>query len=314
LCDSVAPAPQRTRNCAAFRYHVSCASSGTALIGRPRFSAALDKEAKIHFPFYLRFGPFALHPHLPLELLAYIAGFLTYLRLRRSHGDSVSDASRWTAITAAVAGAALGSRILYWFEDPALTFAHWREPIYLLGGKTIVGALIGGLLAVEWAKRRTGETHSTGDLFAAPLALGIAIGRIGCFLTGLADHTYGVATSLPWGVDFGDGIRRHPTQLYESIFALALFFFLLRMLKRPHRDGDVFKAFMVAYLGWRLAIDFLKPEVRILGLGGILWACVVMLVYYGRDILRWLGVRKSREMQSNLDALSNVTSHDARQT
>lgn len=276
--------------------------------------AAPDKEAKIHFPFYLRFGPFSFHPHLPLELFAYAAGFLAYLRLRRSHGDSVSDASRWMVITAAIAGAALGSRMLYWFEDPALTFAHWHDPVYLLGGKTIVGALIGGLFAVEWAKRHTGETRSTGDLFAAPLALGIAIGRIGCFLTGLSDHTYGVATSLPWGVDFGDGIRRHPTQLYESVFALALFFFLLRLLKRPHREGDVFKVFMVAYMGWRLAIDFLKPEVRIPGLGGIQWACVAMLVYYARDILRWLAGRGLRDPQSALETLSNATPHDVRQT
>jgi phosphatidylglycerol---prolipoprotein diacylglyceryl transferase len=264
--------------------------------------AALGKEAKIHFPLYLRLGPLSLHPHLPFELLAYVIGFLVFLRLRRSHGDSVADTSRWTVITAAVAGAAIGSRVLYWSEDPALTIEHWRDPVYLLGGKTIVGALIGGLLLVEWAKRRIDETHSTGDLFAAPLALGIAIGRIGCFLTGLSDHTCGVATSLPWGIDFGDGIRRHPTQLYESAFALALFFFLLRLLRRPHREGDVFKAFMVAYLGWRLAIDFLKPDVSIGILSGIQWACAAMLAYYGRDILRWLGSAQASEGRSLTDA------------
>jgi phosphatidylglycerol---prolipoprotein diacylglyceryl transferase len=214
-------------------------------------------------------------------------------------------------IAAAAAGAAIGSRILYWFEDPALTIAHWRDPAYLLGGKTIVGALIGGLLAVEWAKRRIGETHSTGDLFAAPIALGIAIGRIGCFLTGLADHTYGIATSLPWGVDFGDGIRRHPTQLYESIFGLALFCFLLHLLKRPHREGDVFKAFMVAYFGWRLAIDFLKPEVRIGGLSGIQWACVAMFVYYHRDILRWTIGAKAPDTGAEVETLPKVTSGKA---
>jgi prolipoprotein diacylglyceryltransferase len=270
-------------------------------------SAAPEKETKIHFPFYLRFGAFSLHPHLPFELLAYVAGFLAFRRLRGGRGDSVSDGSRWMVITAAIAGAALGSRVLYWFEDPAATFARWHDPAYLLGGKTIVGALLGGLFAVEWAKRRIGETRSTGDLFAAPLALGIAIGRIGCFLTGLGDDTYGVPTSMPWGVDFGDGIRRHPTQLYESVFALALFFFLLRMLKRPHREGDVFRAFMVAYLGWRLAIDFLKPEVRIGIFSGIQWACAAMLVYYARDILRWLGIRKPSQPHEPLETLSSAT-------
>jgi len=100
-----------------------------------------------------------------------------------------------------------------------------------MGGKTIVGALIGGLLAVELIKRYIGFSTSTGDLYAIPLAVGIAIGRIGCFLTGLSDNTYGIPTSLPWGIDFGDGISRHPTQLYEIIFLAALIPFLYRVLR-----------------------------------------------------------------------------------
>ena len=63
---------------------------------------------------------------------------------------------------------------------------------------------------------------ATGDLLALPLVLGIAIGRIGCFLSGLEDQSYGVATALPWGVDFGDGVARHPTQLYEYRFSPLL--------------------------------------------------------------------------------------------
>jgi phosphatidylglycerol:prolipoprotein diacylglycerol transferase len=157
-----------------------------------------------------------------------------------------------------------------------------------MSGKTIVGGLIGGLIAVEWMKRIIGEKSSTGDLFAAPIALGLAIGRVGCFLGGLQDNTYGTPTSLPWGVDFGDGVPRHPTQLYESICALGLFFFLMRVMRRPHRNGDVFKMFMVLYLAWRLAVDCWKPEIRIAGLSGIQWACAAMLVYYSREVWRWL--------------------------
>jgi len=202
--------------------------------------------------------------------------------------------------------------VLYWFEDPAATLARWRDPVYLLGGKTIVGALIGGLLCVELAKRLAGETRSTGDLFAAPIALGIAVGRIGCFLAGLPDGTYGVATLLPWGVDFGDGIRRHPTQLYESLFALALFFCLVHLLKRPHRNGDVFKVFMLAYFGWRLAIDFLKPEIRVGIFSGIQWACAAMFLYYAGDIRRWLR-RVTPAPPLEIEALSSAPSHDARE-
>ena len=113
-----------------------------------------------------------------------------------------------------------------------------------------------------------------------PLAVGIAIGRIGCFLTGLADGTYGLETSLPWGVDFGDGIVRHPTAGYESVFAVFLALVLLRFERRS-RLGDAFKAFMASYLAFRLAIEFLKPRgALVAGLSAIQWACVGGLVYY----------------------------------
>ncbi len=211
-------------------------------------------------------------------------------------------------IAAAVAGAAFGSKLLFWLEDPALTWQNLRNPAYLMGGKTIVGALVFGLITVELIKRYIGLRQSTGDLYAIPLALGIAIGRIGCFLTGLADNTYGTPTTLPWAVNFGDGIPRHPTQLYEIIFLLALVPVLYRIVilsRVPHFSrslrevgkttpsvflaGDAFKFFMVAYLSFRLLCDFIKPYPRIfLGLGGIQWACLLTLLYYSRDIARWL--------------------------
>jgi phosphatidylglycerol:prolipoprotein diacylglycerol transferase len=263
-------------------------SARTSAANRSAALSGTEKGTKIHFPLYLHLGPFSVHPHVFFEALAYTIGFLAFRRLRGGTGDAVSDSTRWTVVAAAVAGAAIGSRVLYWFEDPAQTLAHWHDLVYLMDGKTIVGGLIGGIFAVELAKRLIGEKRSTGDLFAAPLALGIAIGRIGCFLTGLADHTYGTPTSLPWGVDFGDGIPRHPTQLYESVFALVLFTFLWRMTRRTHASGDAFKVFMVSYMSWRLVIDYLKPEARIAGLSGIQWACVAMLLYYGGDIRRWI--------------------------
>ena len=219
---------------------------------------------------------------------------------------------------------------MFWLEDPQLTWQHFHDPNYLIGGKTIVGALAFGLITVELAKRYIGLRDSTGDLYAIPLALGIAIGRIGCFLTGLSDNTYGTPSSLPWAINFGDNIPRHPTQLYEIAFVLALIPILYSVLSRvsvqnksvilseagtqrsevpaqskdpvlagairevagnSHRflPGDAFKLFMVAYMSFRLLCDFIKPYPRIfLGLGGIQWACVLVLLYYSRDVARWL--------------------------
>ena len=243
------------------------------------------------FPVYIPFGPVKLHPHLVFETAAYAIAFRFYLALRRRAGDALDDGHRWWMIAAAAIGAVIGSRALYWFEDPSILRAHWSNADYLMGGKTIVGALIGGLFAVEIAKRHLGITRRTGDLFAVPLCLGMAIGRIGCFLTGLDDHTAGIATSLPWGINFGDGIARHPTQFYESLFMLVLGAFLWRRLFRPHVEGDIFKMFMVSYFAFRLACDFLKPVVPVfLGLSSIQCACLAMLAYYATDIVRWLQI------------------------
>jgi len=245
----------------------------------------------IAFPVYIPLGPWLLHPHAVFETLAYFVGFRLYLLLRRRGGDAVSDQTRWSVIAAAIAGAALGSKLLFWLEDPAQTWQHlWTDPVFLLSGKTIVGGLVGGLIGVELTKLALGVRESTGDLFAAPLALGAAIGRIGCFLTGLSDQTYGVATALPWGVDFGDGVTRHPTQLYEALFLGVLAVALLWLARKPHTNGDLFKLFMIGYLGFRLAIDFLKPEVRFGGLSSIQWAAAAVLVYYAsraRTVTLW---------------------------
>jgi prolipoprotein diacylglyceryltransferase len=247
------------------------------------------------FPVYLSIGSLRLHPHWVFETLAYAAGFRVYLWLRRRNGDALDDASRWWVIAAAAMGAVAGGKILYWFEDPRLTLEHWSDLAFLMGGKTIVGALAGALFAVEAMKLRLGITQRTGDLFAVPLCVGIAIGRIGCFLTGLDDHTFGIATNLPWGIDFGDGLARHPTQLFECVFAILLGSFLHTRMRRPYVPGDIFKMFMVAYFSFRLVVDFLKPEVRIFaGLSSIQFVCIAMLLYSGPDILRWAGVLQAR--------------------
>jgi phosphatidylglycerol:prolipoprotein diacylglycerol transferase len=175
-------------------------------------------------------GHYRIHPHIFFETLAYVIAFRVYLSLRCRFGDPIPTPIRWVVIAAAIAGAALGSKLLFWLEDPRLTSHNLDNPAYLMGGKTIVGALIFGLIAVELMKRYIGVHQSTGDLYAIPLALGIAIGRIGCFLTGLSDNTYGTPTNLPWAINFGDGIPRHPTQLYEIAFLLLLIPILYKLV------------------------------------------------------------------------------------
>jgi prolipoprotein diacylglyceryltransferase len=262
----------------------------------------------VTFPVYLPIGPWQVHPHLFFETLSYFVGFRVYLALRRRAGDTIIVPYRWATLSCAAAGAALGARLLAWLANPDATY---DLSSVLLGGKTIIGGLVGGLIAVELIKLAMGIRRSTGDLYAPALAVAIAIGRIGCLLTGVADDTSGTPTSLPWGMDLGDGVRRHPTQIYEMVVLAAMVVPLWRLARRTMavaattgvdaapaqstvlREGDAFKAFMVAYLGLRLLVDFLKPYPAVfLGLGVLQWACVLTIAWYGRDILRWIGGRR----------------------
>jgi phosphatidylglycerol---prolipoprotein diacylglyceryl transferase len=237
--------------------------------------------------------------HVGLESLAFVVGGLSYW-----HGGNAraQGPDRWTrlgVLAGAALGAAIGSRALY-----VLQYWHGLAPMpwsVWLGGKTIVGGLLGALIGVELAKRALGWSVSTGDAFVGPLLLAMVIGRLGCQLSDLSDLTYGNVTTLPWGWNYGDGLSRHPTGLYE-ILGLAAVAWVVRRRAFSTRAGDRFRAFMVAYLALRFGLDFLKPPFApaaagVLGpevwgsFSAIQWACLAGLAYYGRDIGRWLAAR-----------------------
>lgn len=240
--------------------------------------------------FPLVFHPFGfdLSAHLVFETLAYFLGFQLFLFLRRRlPGESLPfEITAWILV-GAVFGALAGSKLLAWLEHPHQYWSLRSDPQALFAGKTIVGGLLGGWLGVEVAKRFLRVHSRTGDLYALPLLLGIAVGRVGCFLTGLPDQTYGTATSLPWGVDFGDGIARHPTQLYESLFALLLGVVLFAIRGRiARRSGDLFRIFLAGYLLFRFAVEWIKPSpkgyvglsaIQIASLLGVI-VCVIQLL------------------------------------
>ena len=222
--------------------------------------------------------------HWILEAAAYAIGFRVFLLLRKRGGDAIPETTRITVIAGAAIGAALGAKLLAMLMDPWTLFAN-PDPRAIFAGKTVVGGLIGGLAGVELTKLALGERRSTGDLCVLPLCLGMSIGRVGCFLAGLADHTVGIATSLPWGVDFGDGVPRHPAQLYEIAVLGAIALWASR--RAVMREGDLFKGFLLLYLSWRVAIDFLKPEPRLyLGLSAIQVAALVVIAIYARHVPR----------------------------
>lgn len=231
--------------------------------------------------------PFTPHPglHPVFETLAYATGYALYKRQRARTGDFLNDEHRWLLIAATALGALVGARVLGLLEQAPRLGWHWTALLTPSGGKTIVGGLLGGWLAVEIAKLLLRIHTRTGDLYAIPLCVGIAIGRIGCFAAGLADDTYGNPSTLPWAVDFGDGIPRHPTQIYEILFLALLALTIHAASRRPHREGALFRIFIAAYLLWRFAIDFIKPQPQVYGLNAIQWACLAGLVAVAAGVL-----------------------------
>lgn len=225
---------------------------------------------------------FKVNIHLVCEYLAFFLAYRLYVYLRAYHKDDITSENRLSIILGAAVGAWLGSRIFGVLEDPRLIGeSSWWQ---LLQAKTIMGGLFGGLIGVELSKKIIGERRSSGDLFTLPIILGIFIGRIGCFLSGVKDFTYGRPTSLWTGMNLGDGVLRHPLALYELLFLSLLFLVFWQLPKwKALPAGRLFQLFMLAYFGFRFFIEFLKPNTfLLLELSTIQWLCLLCWGYYWR--------------------------------
>lgn len=228
----------------------------------------------------------SINIHLILEYLAFIIGFRYYVFLRKRSHDTISKTNRLSIIIGATLGALVGSRLIGLLENPFIISSY--NIIELLNTKTIMGGLFGGLIGVEISKKIIGEGHSSGDLFTLSIIAGIFIGRVGCFLSGVNEFTYGSKTTFFMAMDLGDGINRHPVTLYELIFLTILFFSLKYYIKLKNSfDGSAFKIFMLLYFGFRFFIEFIKPNDFLLGgLSTIQWLCIICWIYYLPSIIK----------------------------
>jgi phosphatidylglycerol---prolipoprotein diacylglyceryl transferase len=149
-------------------------------------------------------------------------------------------------------------------------------------GRSIVGALAGAIAAVEIFKSVRGIRGSTGIIFVPAFAASVTVGRWGCYLSGLDDQTYGTPTDLFWGHDFGDGILRHPVQLYESFTMAAFLAIALVLIGRRNtyfmRNG--FYLLVATYAAQRFLWEFLKPYGAMLGPFNLFhFICAGLVIY-----------------------------------
>jgi prolipoprotein diacylglyceryltransferase len=187
----------------------------------------------------------------------------------------LNEQTAWIAVGALVGGAILAKVGSAWrFAGDGSTLTE----LYLFGGRSILGGLAGAYVGALITKRLLGYRRSTGDLFAPPVAIGLAIGRIGCFLT----EQVGTPTSMPWGVTVPaataasipncpqclTGAAMHPSFLYEIVF-LTVTFAVLWWGRDRLAVGLSFKLFLLGYGVFRIAVEFVRgnPEMAF-GLSG----------------------------------------------
>lgn len=185
----------------------------------------------------------------------------------------------------ALVGAALTSRLGTGIRYLATTPEPTATGLLVEAGRSLLGGLVGAYVGVEVTKKLIGVTESTGDLFAPGVALGLAVGRIGCFLT----EQLGTPTALPWGMTMNQtGIDRgllcldcgqcptcapattfHPSFLYEIAFHAMAFVVLWRKRDDETWRGQLLARYLVAYAVFRFLIEFVRGNVEFLfGLTG----------------------------------------------
>ena len=230
-----------------------------------------------------------------------VAGWAMQLELRRRGFNLEFSAD---VVVAGVVGGILGARLWY--------IALNGGPLLSRGGLVWYGGFVGGVAAVvatSWWKKV--PVRFTFELTAPALALGHALGRVGCFLV---QDDYGVPTTLPWGMRFPEGqpattvaaltrwgvevpeglspsevLAVHPTQLYEVVALLAMFWLLWRLRRHGHAVGWLFGVYLVLVGIERFLVEFVRAkDDRLLGIFTLAQVTSIVLLVLGLGVMRWL--------------------------
>ena len=219
-------------------------------------------------PKLIEFGDFFLPAYGVLVAIAFLAGIAVTAKLAKRVGLNTEKITN-LAVYCAIAGM-VGAKLFMFLFDWKLYAA---DPSQLFTWSTLQAAgvyqggfLMAVLMAVVYIRRNGLPVLLTMDVFAPGLALGHAIGRVGCFAAGCC---WGTECELPWAATFRNpdaneltgvplGVRLHPSQLYESGAELLIFGFLLWFFSRIPREGTVIGWYLVLYSAVRFAVEFVR--------------------------------------------------------
>lgn len=232
------------------------------------------------YPKLFQLGPITIYTYGFLLAVAFLLGI--WLTARFAKREGIHEDTIWNIGLLIMVSGLLGSKILLIVTD----WDYYRQhpgALFSLSTLQSAGVFFGGLLlalvACAWYFRRKNlPPWKTADLFAPGLALGHAIGRLGCFSAGCC---YGRDTHVPWAVIFTDPSAHvqtdvplnrplHPTQLYEAVAEAIIFLFLLWLRRRKSFDGQVVLMYLILYSISRFGIEFYRADERGSLFGGLL--------------------------------------------
>lgn len=221
-------------------------------------------------PIAIKLGPIAIHWYGLMYLTAFGSAWLLG-RWRIKHQKTTMTMRDlediiFYGVLAVVAGGRLGYVLFY---KPAYYLAHPLEIFYLWeGGMSFHGGLLGVMLMMFWLSRSRKYPFLMVCDFVSPLIpLGLAAGRLGNFING---ELWGRASTLPWAMVFpqsGDGIARHPSQLYQfGLEGLALFVLVWWFANKARPMGQISAMFLIGYGFFRFIAEFARQPDNFLGL------------------------------------------------
>ncbi|MGB3290835.1 MAG: prolipoprotein diacylglyceryl transferase [Burkholderiaceae bacterium] len=252
-------------------------------------------------PVAIQLGPVAVHWYGLMYLIGFgLVWLLGRWRIRQGKTD-LSTRDLEDLIFYCVLGVVIGGRLGYvLFYKPGDYLAHPLEIFYLWqGGMSFHGGLIGVAVVMLLFARKLGKSpFEIADFLAPMIPLGLAAGRLGNFING---ELWGRPTTLPWGMVFpqaGDGLARHPSQLYEmGLEGFALFALVWWFARKPRPTGQVSAVFLMGYGVFRFLVEFTREPDNYLGLlaGGLSMGQLLSLpmVLAGALIFAWSARRSN---------------------
>ena len=249
------------------------------------------------YPILFKIGKVAVHSYGLMAAIAILVGY--YLALKNSPRYRIEPRKMETVALLVVLGGLVGARLIFVLQNMRYFLAHPLEIVFTWhGGLSWHGALLGGTLAALAYARRAGiPVLDLLDCLAPIAAIGLAIGRIGCFLNGCC---YGGPTDLPWAVRFHSSGGEltppsHPAQLYAFVGNLLLFIGLWRWQGRRQFRGHVFLAYLAWYSVLRAALEWIrKGATADVAFDGMTRGQVASAIIFVAAIaLIWLGRRRA---------------------